>query len=67
LHALIYAQKNGNTIDNAAAQNLIAHINETIAQTLITTEKTGFHASAFYAIQIIACMDFLTHPSKINP
>lgn len=67
LRALIYAQKNGNTIDNAAALNLIVHINDTIAQTLITTEKTGFHALTFYAIRIIACMDFLTHHSKINP
>jgi len=58
--------KNSNTIDNAAAQNLIVHINDTIAQTLTTTEKTGFHASVFYAIQIIVCMDFLTHHSKID-
>lgn len=32
LQALIDAQNNGNTIDNAAAQDLIASINDTIAQ-----------------------------------
>ena len=36
---------------------------------ILTTlaEKSELHASAFYAIQIIAFRDFLTHYGKINP
>ena len=32
----------------------------------ISSEKSEFHTSAFYATQIIACR-FPTHQSKINP
>ena len=40
----------------------------TLQTPILTTspEKSGFHTSAFYAVQIIVCRFFSTHQSKVN-